>query len=191
MPITARRTVTAIAAAAISTLVLILSALPAEAAIANSPHQYCATIVSKKQTDSHGNSKVLSQQCSTTSQVDALSQAAALRPHAGTRQFGPADQTLLINEYLDANYGGGVLYSFYGDYGGCDRDGYHLLNFWNVEHNTSSIQGYNNCNAIGIHTEDCNADESVCDWGYFRLDLPYVGDHYNDHVTVVRPYHSA
>ncbi|GAA4538185.1 hypothetical protein GCM10023192_39520 [Amycolatopsis samaneae] len=149
--------------------------------------EYCAVIVSKE-LDKNGHSKVLAKSCSHASGEDAHHKARSEHARASNSPVSAFDETLLLNEYQDANYGGGVIYSFYGTAGGCDSSGYHLVNYWSVENNVSSMQGYNNCNRVKVHTEKCDASETNCDWGYFNLDVPYLGDYYNDNVVALQVY---
>ena len=78
------------------------------------------------------------------------------------------DATLLLNEYADTYYNGGVLYSYYGNAGPCDNAGYHLVNFVSVELSTSSMTGYNSCDRVRVNDEHYN-------YGYFDLPTPSLG----------------
>ncbi len=152
------------------------------------PSEHCAVIVSKE-VDDKGYSKVVSRACSTVSIQDAHRRATEARTDRPADSVTTLTDTLLLEEYEDINYGGDKLYQFYGTDGGCDYEGYHLVNFWSVENNVSSMKGYNGCNRVAVHTENCNAEETECDWGYFDLDVSYLGTHYNDNVVALRTYH--
>ncbi|GAA0622875.1 hypothetical protein GCM10010174_47360 [Kutzneria viridogrisea] len=149
--------------------------MSAHAAPADQADQHCAGIVSK-QLDEHGASKKLAEACSPVSIEDALAKAKASLPTTRSVQ----GLTLLANEYKDANYLGDVIYTWYGDGGPCDSQGYHLVNTWSVEHNVSSVTGYNSCNGLVVNDED-----SVV--GTFDLPCNYLG-HWNDNAVAMRVY---
>lgn len=141
---------------------------------------HCATVVSD-QLDQNGNSVVVGpMRCSSTSQ-DALAQSrkstASTNGAASTQAY-----TLLLTEYKDAGYGGGVLYDYYGTAGPCDSAGYHLVNYVQVELSVSSMQGFNNCNFVRINDEQFH-------YGTFGLPLYYVGDEWNDDLVALQVYH--
>ncbi|AUG75028.1 hypothetical protein CFP65_0042 [Kitasatospora sp. MMS16-BH015] len=90
-------------------------------------------------------------------------------------------QTLLLEEYADVNYGGGVLYTFYGDAGGCDATGYHLVNYIDVALNVSSMWGYNNCTKATL-TSPLDKVETV------SLPASYLGKDFNDAVRELQVF---
>ncbi|MER5641082.1 hypothetical protein ABT095_29535 [Kitasatospora sp. NPDC002227] len=143
--------------------------VPAAAAPSAEPAtvRHCAVLVSP--------TRALGQACSDRSAAEAVQRIAA-------GPDSPADQTLLLEEYADANFGGGVLYSFYGDAGGCDATGYHLVNYINVALNVSSMQGYNNCNRATL-TSPLDKTETV------GLPAGYLGPDFNDAVRELQVFH--
>lgn len=160
-------------------------AMPASATPVLTPAaQYCSSIVSKE-LDEHGLSKVVGTSCSSQSPEAAHRLAAA---SAGVpTDAATAASTLLMNEYRDTSYNGGVIYTYYGSSGACDSAGYRLQNYSSVGHATSSITGYNNCNVVRIQGYNSTAE------GVFTLPAPglnsvYSG-YYNDNVNIVRVYH--
>ncbi|MEU9046332.1 MULTISPECIES: hypothetical protein [unclassified Kitasatospora] len=139
--------------------------------------QYCAAVLGHVP-GADAASPVLGRACSPDSRADALARADGRTRTAEQ----PADRTLLLEEYKDINFGGGVIYTFYGDAGGCDSTGYHLVNYIDVALSVSSMQGYNNCNTV--HLWSPLNDEEV-------LGLPagYLGPKFNDAVRELQVYH--
>ncbi|WP_327065764.1 hypothetical protein OG500_08310 [Kitasatospora sp. NBC_01250] len=142
-------------------------AAPAPAAATGPAVRHCATVVSPTRT--------LGQACSDRSTADALSRIAA-------EPGQPVDRTLLLEEYKDIDYGGGILYSFYGDAGGCDGTGYHLVNYIDVALNVSSMKGYHDCNAV--HLWSTLSVEKTMD-----LPAPQLGGNFNDSVRELQVFH--
>ncbi|MEC3975206.1 hypothetical protein [Amycolatopsis sp. H20-H5] len=178
MTITSRAFASLIGPAAIAAGLVMASGATAPASAGVSEH--CATIVSKE-LDKAGHSTVIGQTaCSTTSAADALAKSGDTV--AGTTSTAAVkSSTLLLNKYKDANYGGGVIYSFYGNAGDCDNAGYHLVNYVSVEINVSSMTGCNGCNAVLVNNEYSN-------YQTFGLPVVYLGDHYNDNVVALKAY---
>ncbi|MER7850592.1 hypothetical protein ABTZ03_42435 [Kitasatospora sp. NPDC096077] len=139
--------------------------------------QYCAAVLGHLP-GADGFSPVLGRACSPDSRADALARAGG---HDRTAEQ-PAGDTLLLEEYRDAGYKGGVLYSFYGNGGGCDGTGYHLVNYINVALNVSSMKGYNNCNAV--HLWSTLSVEKTMD-----LPASYLGANFNDAVRELQVFH--
>jgi len=161
---------------------------PASATVApQHAGKYCATIVSKD-LDARGLSKVLGTSCSAVSAEAAYRQAATAKGGVQTTAsiVSLAASTLLLNEYTDAVYNGGVLYTFYGSSGTCDSTGYRLTNYSSVGDVTSSITGYNNCNRARIQGYYSTAEQ------IFTLNVSNLGSTYNDNdnVYIVRTYHA-
>ncbi|SHG35349.1 hypothetical protein [Streptoalloteichus hindustanus] len=140
--------------------------------------EYCAVIVSKER-DEHGFSKELAKSCSPVSVEDALVKASA----SGGGRFSVPELagTLLLNQFKDVNYGGGVIHTYYGGGGPCDTMGYYLRNTVSVSKNVSSMIGYNNCNRVRVHDWDENS---------YQFDLPvaHMG-RFNDNVNGLRVFH--
>ncbi|MFF2073264.1 hypothetical protein ACFVXG_00735 [Kitasatospora sp. NPDC058162] len=141
--------------------------------------QYCAAVLGHLPgAGADGVSPVLGRACSPGSRADAL----ALADGRTRTAEQPADRTLLLEEFKDADYQGGVIYSFYGDAGGCDGTGYHLINYINVALNVSSMKGYNNCNAV--HLWSTLSVEKTMD-----LPASYLGANFNDAVRELQVFH--
>jgi hypothetical protein len=159
------------------------SAAPTVTEVAAPAHQYCAVIVSKQIDPSTGASKVEGKACSSKSRDDAHNQAIAAR-RANPAVPAPdaiAVDTLLAEEYQDENYGGDLLYSFFGVEGPCDAAGYTVLNYLGVEYRTSSVKGYNSCNRATIYDESSNFQNFV---------LPaWTLGAFNDSVTRLHVFH--
>ncbi|MFJ8471175.1 hypothetical protein [Kitasatospora sp. NPDC094011] len=141
--------------------------------------QYCAAVLGHLP-GSDGRSPVLGRACSPDSAADALALADG-RPRSRTAEQ-PAARTLLLEEYKDADYGGAVLYSFYGDAGGCNTTGYILVNYIDVALNVSSMKGYNNCNAV--HLWSILGVQAT-----FDLPLPRLNGYFNDSVRELQVFH--
>ncbi|MFD8707994.1 hypothetical protein ACFV1W_36365 [Kitasatospora sp. NPDC059648] len=122
---------------------------------------------------------MLGRACAPGSAADALARADH-RPRTPGR---PADRTLLLEEYNDTDYGGGVVYSFYGDAGGCDSTGYHLVNYFEVALNVSSMKGYHNCNTVHLWS-------TLGKEGTLGLPASYLGPDFNDAVRDLQVFHS-
>ncbi|GHF39606.1 hypothetical protein GCM10018790_16770 [Kitasatospora xanthocidica] len=139
--------------------------------------RYCAAVVGHAP-GADGFSPVLGRACSPDSLADALARADG-RTRAAEQ---PADRTLLLEEFKDVDYGGGVIYAFYGDAGGCDATGYHLVNYFDVALSVSSMKGYNNCNAAHLWST-LDVEKTV--------DLPAsaLGANFNDAVRELQVFH--
>ncbi|MEU8510918.1 hypothetical protein AB0C76_04905 [Kitasatospora sp. NPDC048722] len=139
--------------------------------------QYCAAVLGHVP-GADGRSPVLGRACSSDSREDALAKADGVDRSAER----PMDRTLLLEEFKDADYGGGVIYAFYGDAGGCDGNGYHLVNYIDVALSVSSMKGYNNCNAV--HLWSTLSVEKTMD-----LPASYLGANFNDAVRELQVFH--
>ncbi|MEV7598165.1 hypothetical protein AB0O91_12385 [Kitasatospora sp. NPDC089797] len=139
--------------------------------------QYCAAVLGHLP-GADGYSPMLGQACSPDSRADALARAGGRTRTAEQ----PAGDTLLLEEYKDVDYRGGILYSFYGNGGGCDGTGYHLVNYIGVALNVSSMIGYNNCNAV--HLWSTLSVEAT-----FDLPLPRLNGYFNDSVRELQVFH--
>ncbi|MFE2408632.1 hypothetical protein ACFXDE_09835 [Kitasatospora sp. NPDC059408] len=139
--------------------------------------QYCAAVLGHVP-GADGRSPMLGRACSTDSREDALAKADGVDRSAER----PMDRTLLLEEFKDVEYRGGVLYAFYGDAGGCDATGYHLVNYFDVALNVSSMKGYNNCNAV--HLWSTLDVEKTMD-----LPAPALGGNFNDAVRELQVFH--
>ncbi|MFJ8625131.1 hypothetical protein ACIRD3_20120 [Kitasatospora sp. NPDC093550] len=138
--------------------------------------QYCAAVVGHVP-GADTASPLLGRACSSDSRADALAKADG-RPRTAQQ---PADRTLLLEEYKDANFGGGVIYSFFGDAGGCDAAGYHLVNYIDVALSVSSMKGYHGCNAVHLWST-LDVEKTT--------DLPagYLGANFNDAVRELQVF---
>ncbi|MFF4816225.1 hypothetical protein ACFY2K_16725 [Kitasatospora sp. NPDC001309] len=141
--------------------------------------QYCAAVLGHLP-GADGASPVLGRACSPDSRADALALADGRTLTRGADQ--PADRTLLLEEFKDIDYQGGVIYSFYGDAGGCDGTGYHLVNYITVALSVSSMKGYNNCNAV--HLWSTLGVEKTTD-----LPAAQLGANFNDAVRELQVFH--
>ncbi|MFD5465122.1 hypothetical protein ACFWIQ_20170 [Kitasatospora sp. NPDC127059] len=139
--------------------------------------QYCAAVLGHLP-GVGGASPVLGRACSSDSRADALARADGRTRTAEE----PADRTLLLEEFKDVDYGGGVIYSFFGDAGGCDGTGYHLVNYFDVALSVSSMKGYNNCNAV--HLWSTLSVEKTMD-----LPAAQLGANFNDAVRELQVFH--
>ncbi|WP_369185428.1 hypothetical protein [Streptomyces sp. Y1] len=139
--------------------------------------QYCAAVLGHAP-GADGRSPMLGRACSADSREDALAQADGVDRPAEQRM----DRTLLLEEFKDVDYGGGVIYAFYGDAGGCDASGYHLVNYIDVALSVSSMKGYNNCNAV--HLWSTLSAEKTMD-----LPAPALGGNFNDAVRELQVFH--
>lgn len=149
------------------------------AAPADGPQEYCSAIVSKER-DAEGFSKVVGKACSTVSPEDAYQRA---KRQAPARADGAElERTSLLDQYKHANFGT-LLYTYWGDSGPCDREGYFLRNLDHVAEEVSSMRGYNNCNTV---------DATTIDWPKYTgtpcTDSGYVGDRLNDNVYSLQIY---
>ncbi|MER7757072.1 hypothetical protein [Kitasatospora sp. NPDC097643] len=148
--------------------------------------QYCAAVLGHVP-GADGRSPLLGRACSPDSRADALARSEGVTEGAaggGARAVAkPADRTLLLEEYKDVDYGGGVIYSFYGDAGGCDATGYHLVNYFEVALSVSSMKGYHDCNTV--HLTSTLGKEAT-------LGLPagYLGPDFNDAVRELQVFHN-
>ncbi|SDT83262.1 hypothetical protein SAMN05216371_8078 [Streptomyces sp. TLI_053] len=156
----------------------VAAAPPAPQSPSRTAAQYCATVVSKT-LDPAGHSRVLGEACSAVSREDALALADAPNRTAGQRNT-PV-RTLLLDEYKDENRETSI-YSFYGDAGGCDAEGYHLVNYYEIALSVSSMDGYYGCNKV--HLWNMNQRESNPD-----PDLPAFSlGSFNDSVRELQVY---
>ncbi|MBP0454266.1 hypothetical protein J5Y04_32735 [Kitasatospora sp. RG8] len=142
--------------------------------------RYCAAVVGHVP-GADGRSPLLGHGCSEDSRSDALARAEGTRRSSDMRR--PADRWLLLEEYRDVDFGGGVIYSFYGDAGGCDATGYHLVNYFDVALSVSSMKGYNNCNTVTL-TSPLEKVETI------GLPAGYLGPDFNDAVRELQVFHS-
>ncbi|MEU6973619.1 hypothetical protein AB0A71_39035 [Kitasatospora aureofaciens] len=140
--------------------------------------QYCAAVLGHLP-GADDVPPVLGRACSPDSAADALARA----DHRPRTPEQPADRTLLLEEYKDIDYGGGVVYSFYGDAGGCDSTGYHLVNYFDVALSVSSMKGYHNCNTVHLWST-LGKEETL------GLPASYLGPDFNDAVRELQVFHS-
>ncbi|MEU8926114.1 hypothetical protein AB0D10_35145 [Kitasatospora sp. NPDC048545] len=139
--------------------------------------RYCAAVVGHVP-GAGGGSPLLGRACSPDSLADALARADGRTRTAEQ----PADRTLLLEEFKDVDYGGGVIYAFYGDAGGCDATGYHLVNYFDVALSVSSMKGYDNCNAAHLWST-LDVEKTV------DLPAPALGANFNDAVRELQVFH--
>ncbi|MFJ4095689.1 hypothetical protein ACIPYS_29210 [Kitasatospora sp. NPDC089913] len=156
----------------------VAAAPPAPQAPSRTAAQYCAAVVSKT-LDPAGHSRVLGEACSAVSREDALALADAPNRSAGKRNT--PERTIILEEYKDVNRVESI-YSFYGDAGGCDAEGYHLVNYLEAAEHVSSMDGYYGCNKVHLWGRDFRESEP-------DLELPAFGlGSFNDNVREIQVY---
>ncbi|MET8626403.1 hypothetical protein ABZW30_22060 [Kitasatospora sp. NPDC004669] len=139
--------------------------------------RYCAAVLGRL-SEPEGASPVLGRACSAATTADVLALADG-RSRAAEQL---ADRTLLLEEYKDVDYGGDVIYSFYGDAGGCDATGYRLVGYFDVALSVSSMRGYSNCNTVHLRST-LGKEEAP------GLPAGYPGPDFNDAVRESRVFH--
>ncbi|MFJ8436677.1 hypothetical protein ACIQ9P_35825 [Kitasatospora sp. NPDC094019] len=138
----------------------VAAAPPAPDAPSRTADRYCAVVVSKT-LDAAGHSRVLGEACSDVSRKDALALADA--PNRSVGQRNTPTRTPLLEEYRDLDRYNSI-YTMYGDAGGCDAEGYHLVNYYEIATNVSSMDGYYGCNRVhlwNLKQEESNPDPEL------------------------------